>query len=374
MSFKSRFLAEFGDNASPIIQQAVVQPLQRYEGSEFAADSALDALAISLAMAAHGWLNALFDPEANFYPNIQPTEIVCGDLSAFITWRLGSRVQGHDTGSFLANIGAICEVMYPASDKSRAATAHVSEFESAEHDPDADLGLKWSRTVRTAVDSLVVGDVDKLVNADNADAIMNRLLGLPATLPYDDVLPHMIDGVMAEMEADILGGPGIWHAPLTAPQIQHAIRYGVRHYGTAALTQEPDTYDVYVEELRVLVTIATVYGRIAAYGGQVARVGEDIDHSDLEQLNFNSPLHEHFGVRLISLHKRLNIVAFDAEGKAQSPLNADTRSVDGGQHHMTCYFPNPTDAAATQRFEISTPRLLGRPKQVPFYFDFSRVH
>ena len=90
--------------------------------------------------------------------------------------------------------------MYPSSEKASNARSLLSEFESAEHEPnDPDLSLKWSRTVRAAVDSLIVGDADKYVNAKNGDAVMRRIVILPTTLPYANVLPDTIDGFMAEL-------------------------------------------------------------------------------------------------------------------------------------------------------------------------------
>src|SRR5580704_2168248 len=198
LSRKDQLFARFEHDTGPICQQAIVHPFRRFDGSHFTHDLSLEAVAVALAMTTYEWLTAVFDREADFYPGVRPTDEICADLSAFITARLAPRAKalaGKD-------VGAVCEAMYISNEKSRGATAILREFESAEHDPnDPDLSLKWARTVRTAVDSLIVGDVDKYVTAENGDAVMRRIVVLPTTLPYDDVLPDTIDALVAEMES-----------------------------------------------------------------------------------------------------------------------------------------------------------------------------
>jgi hypothetical protein len=195
-SLKGRLLAGLERNPNPIAQQAVVQPLKRFDDSPVAADPRVDAVATALAVTTYEWLNTIFDAEVDFYPNVRPTDEICADLSAFIVARLASRAQPLR----VEDISAVSDIMYPANEKSCRATALLNEFESAEHDPnDKDLSLKWARIVRSAVDSLIVGDADKYVNADNGDAIMKRIVALPATLPYDNVLPDTVNAIMAEM-------------------------------------------------------------------------------------------------------------------------------------------------------------------------------
>jgi hypothetical protein len=197
MGLKDRLLTALRQKPDPIAQQGVVQPLERFDGSPFTADPHHEAVAVALAMTTYEWLKAIFDAEADFYPNVRPSDEMCADLTAFIAARLASRAQ---VLGGVKDIGAVCEAMYPSSEKARNATALLSEFESSEHDPnDPDLSLKWARTVRAGVDSLIVGDADKYINAENADAVTRRIIVLPTTLPHDNVLPDTIDAVMAEM-------------------------------------------------------------------------------------------------------------------------------------------------------------------------------
>jgi hypothetical protein len=136
----------------------------------------------------------------------------------------------------------------------------------------------------------------------------------------------------------------------------------------------PDLYDIYFKEPKILMTIATVYGRIAAYAGQVARVGQALEAPMLEQLNFNASLREHFGVRLISQHKRVTVITFDADNNAQSLLGAENNSMGGGQYSVTGYFPIPGDATQQQQFQVSISQMFGRPKTFNCSFDFSTIH
>jgi hypothetical protein len=196
-SLKDRLIARFEQDTNPIGQQAIVQPFRRFDESDFAADPRHEAVATALAMTTYEWLSAVFNAEIDFYPNVRPADEMCADLSAFIAARLASRAQ---TLGDVKDIDVVSAVMYPSSEKASNATAILSEFESAEHDPiDPDLTLNWARTVRAGVDSLIVGDADKYVNAENTAAVIRRITVLPATLPYDNVLPDTIDELMAEM-------------------------------------------------------------------------------------------------------------------------------------------------------------------------------
>lgn len=268
-------------------------------------------------------------------------------------------------------MSVVCEAMFPVNAKCRDAIACLDAFESAEHDiNDSELGLKWNRVVRTAIDSLIVGDVDKYITAENGEAVTLRLLGLRPTFIDDDMFARSIDEILGVS----LGGAGLWAAPLNAEQIQHAIRFGISRYGTAEKMKEQDAYDVYIPDAKTLATIATVYGRIAAYAGQASRLGEDRDPAIIEQLNFNPTLREHFGVRLISSNRKLVINALDANGSPSVQVGYNTEAGAQGQYNTSCYFRNPNDPTMKQQFEISIPQLFGRPKTFGFIFDFSLVH
>lgn len=369
MSMIDRFFAAVEDDLEPISQEAVAQPLERY--GRLSADPELGPASLALAMKTRKWLIGLFDSDSAFYPDLELTSTICADLSAFLAHRLVQRNAQLHPSDLNLRLEALASMMYPRSERCVAAMDQLAACEAAE--PSADAAQIWARAVRDAVDLMVLGSVES-VNLSNARALLLRLTLLPTTLPYDNEFPNTVEAIASEIETAKLGGGGPWHAPLNAEQIQHAVRYGIREYGTAEKMNAPDLYDIYFVEPKILMTIATVYGRIAAYAGQVARVGQAIEAPMLEQLNFNDPLREHFGVRLISQHKRITVIAFDAANNAQPLLWGENTSTGGGQYSLTGYFPIPGDPMQQQQFEVSIPQMFGRPKTFNCGFDFSTIH
>lgn len=374
MSYIDELVSALAEDKDPIMQEAAVQPLRRFIASarKGGSDSSLhlDGLAIALTAITQQWLKAIFDIEVGFYPDVARTEAICADLSAFIV-PLILQLENLVADELLKKCTGLAAIMFPPSEKSQIATDLVTAFRGSEHDS-KDEALNWSRTFNRAVD-LLIFDGPETIDAKNATAGLKRITFLPATLPYPGTLMSTIDAALTQIEEARLGGPGLWVAPLTADQIQHAIAYGTRHYGTAQKMDVPDLYDVYISDAKTLLTIATVFGRIAAYAGQCARTGSAIEPATLEAMNFNDALRNHFGTRLISNHKRVSLMLFSEAGM---PLNMVGSSVEkqGTQYHQTCYFPLPKNPQATLVFELGIPKMFGGFSTSRFSFDLRSIH
>jgi hypothetical protein len=87
----------------------------------------------------------------------------------------------------------------------------------------------------------------------------------------------------------------------------------------------------------------------------------------------NEALQGNFGVRAISRHKNLDVVAIAENGTPQTMIGMD-RSVGRGQHSVSGFFSLPAERTASHRFLILIPQLFARPKEFKFTFDFGLVH
>jgi hypothetical protein len=176
-----------------------------------------------------------------------------------------------------------------------------------------------------------------------------------------------------------IDAPGLFIPPLSADRIQAALEFGRLQYSSLAQA-ESDPYDVFVPEVSVLVSIGTAFGRIAAYAGQVARTGAQIDLSVVESINFMPHFKSHFNVRLISKHKRLSIMATDiGNGMPQQMEQATVEKNGNGTYSQTCLFPNPATAKGEKGFEIGVPHFVPLKfktefKTAQFVFNFAQVH
>jgi len=167
--------------------------------------------------------------------------------------------------------------------------------------------------------------------------------------------------------------PGLWLPPLSAEQIQVALKFGENNYGTVEQISRPgfDIYDVFVKDVQVLVSIGTAFNRIAAYAGQAKRTGSTIDPTVIESINFTPLFKTHFMVRLISNHKRLSIMATDvSDGRPQNMEQPTVERFGPGEYKQMCFSPNPTTLAGQKGFEIRVPQFLGKFRTAQFVFDF----
>jgi hypothetical protein len=170
----------------------------------------------------------------------------------------------------------------------------------------------------------------------------------------------------------LLSPRGIWRPPLSPNQIESALSFGQRHL--ANLTEfATDPYDLVVPKLKLLVTAATAFSRIAAYAGQCAREGSNPDMAFVENVVFGSSLQDGFMMRIISQHRFVSVIHLD--NGTQHNMGNTERGKVGAQWVETCTFLYPTDLASPQTFEafVPSPFLLWGKKDT-FTVDFGALH
>ena len=152
--------------------------------------------------------------------------------------------------------------------------------------------------------------------------------------------------------------PGIWLPPISAKQIGSALAFGRRTYGTIdSPLLENDPYDRFLDNLGVLVSIGTVFNRLAAYAGQCSRTVQQVDPAMIETVNLMTPFDTHFAVRMMSKFKVVSIVLQGPDGE-QQPLEDVTREQgDGGTFKIMGWFRCPEQLKSTLSFEVGVPHF-----------------
>lgn len=163
--------------------------------------------------------------------------------------------------------------------------------------------------------------------------------------------------------------PGILKPPLTAEQIQAALLFGSAFY-KAPESFENDPYTQWLPKARLLLTLGTAFGRIAAYGGACARTGEKTDPSIIEQINFHPMFETHYWMQAMSKHKFVSCIVVGGTSQME---NLERERHDR-RYTETWSFPYPENPWDLVAYEVFIPRFLflGRKEQCVFDFEILR--
>lgn len=156
-----------------------------------------------------------------------------------------------------------------------------------------------------------------------------------------------------------------YSAPLSPVQVQQALKFAEETLG------KEDPYNLMLPKSRVILTVGTAFGRIAAYARLQYEQNLIPDAAFVQELNGVQDLRTHYSVQAISTHRRISIRRCmqkldkrrNGQMKESFLLYQDMEhgSVSSLQNKylQTVWFPYPHNTSPYDYFEIGVPKFLG---------------